>query len=359
VTVPLRSGGRGRPATAAFAVAAVLATAGCLAPPGGDGHYDVADDPAPLYATHSRDGTFFNPWHPFTPSVWKVLRFGLTRNPFDRSREPVLPVVANDGHDLSGAADPPRITWVGHATFAIHDGSDVVLTDPNFASRMVVVKRHTPPGIPIEAVPDEAIGVISHSHNDHLDAGSVDRLPASMHWFVPLGLGAWFRERGRTSVVELDWWQSAKQGRWTITCLPSQHWSRRLGMGTNTALWCSWLLDSGSTRYYFAGDTGYFQGFREYGRRFAPIDVAMLPIGAYEPRWFMREQHVNPAEAYRAFGELGARYMLPMHWGTFDLSFEPMDRPPSELMEAVDAAAGDRSRVRILAIGQTWEVPAR
>lgn len=339
-------------------LAAVLAS-GCLPYPADDGAYQVVDDPASLHAPHRRDGAFFCPWHPFSPSPLRALRFGLTRNPFDRSRPPVLPVVPNDGHDLAGDATPPRITWVGHATMAIHDGNDVVLTDPNFASRMFVVKRHTPPGIPVEAVPADAMGLISHSHNDHLDAGSVDALPATMHWFVPLGLADWFRERGRNNVVELDWWQSARNGRWTITCLPSQHWSRRLGMGTNAALWCSWLVDSGTTRYFFAGDTGYFHGFREYGRVFAPIDVAMMPIGAYEPRWFMREQHVNPAESWQAFGDLGARTMLPMHWGTFDLSFEPMDQPPKDLMAAVAATHGDPARVKLMAIGETWTVPPR
>jgi N-acyl-phosphatidylethanolamine-hydrolysing phospholipase D len=335
--------------------ALLLLHGGCLAYPLDRG-YVASDDTSLLYAPHEKDGRFFCPWHDFEPSVGRMLRLGLTKNPFDDGREPVLNVVANDGRSLSERAETPRITWVGHATLAIHDGDDVVLTDPNFADRMIVVKRRTPPGIPIEAVPHDAMAVISHNHNDHLDAGTVDALPATVRWFVPLGMATWFCDRGRPNVVELDWWQSSTQGRWTITCLPAQHWSRRVEMGTNAALWCSWLIDSGTKRYYFAGDTGYFHGFREFGRKFAPIDVAMLPIGAYEPRWFMRQQHVNPAEAYTAFRELGARYMIPMHWGTFNLSHEPMDRPPEELLEAVDAAGGERERVRILAIGESFEV---
>ena len=344
----------------AFSVALAVATAGCLPYPVVVSDRDpAAADPSLLYAPHTRDGRFFNPWHPFTPSFSRVVRLGLTKNPFDRSMPPVLPVVPNDGADLAGTAPSPGITWIGHATLAIHDGDDVVVTDPNFADHMFVVKRHTPPGVPIAAIPDDAMGVISHSHNDHLDAASVEALPASMHWFVPLGLAEWFRERGRDNVVELDWWQSATHGRWTITCLPAQHWSRRIEHAANRTLWCSWLFDSGSMRYYFAGDTGYFHGFREFGRKLAPIDVALLPIGAYEPRWFMAEQHVSPGEAYQAFVELGARYLIPMHWGTFNLSFEPMDLPPKELMAAVDAAGGDRERVRVLKIGETFDVPAR
>jgi len=343
-------------------LALAMCAAGCLSSPVSPeaaATDDGSDDPALLYAPHVRDGRFFNPWHPFTPSFLKMVRFGLTRNPFDTSAAPVLPVVANDGSDLSEPLPSPRITWIGHATMAIHDGSDVVVTDPNFATRMFVVGRRTPPGLPLESIPADAMGVISHAHNDHLDADSIEALPATMHWFVPLGLAAWFRDRGRNDVVELDWWQSATRGRWTVTCLPAQHWSRRIELATNSTLWCSWLIDSGTARYFFAGDTGYFQGFREYGKKLAPIDVALLPIGAYEPRWFMREQHINPAEAYRAFRELGARYLIPMHWGTFKLSFEPLDLPPKELLAAADAAGGDRDRVKVLGIGGSFDVPPR
>jgi L-ascorbate metabolism protein UlaG (beta-lactamase superfamily) len=221
-----------------------------------------------------------------------------------------------------------------------------------------VVGREQAPGVPIEAVPDHAFAVLSHNHYDHLDAWTVENLPGGVAWYVPLGMAEWFRERDVADVVELDWWQSVRRGRWEITCLPSQHWSRRIEQGTNEALWCAWLLDSGDHRYFFAGDTGWFHGFAEYGRLFPGIDVAMLPIGAYAPRWFMRPVHMNPAEAWQAFGELGARYMLPMHWGTFDLTDEPVDEAPRELRRAIDARGGDPSRVRWLAVGETWKVPA-
>jgi L-ascorbate metabolism protein UlaG (beta-lactamase superfamily) len=160
-------------------------------------------------------------------------------------------------------------------------------------------------------------------------------------------------------VVELDWWQSAERGRFTITCLPSQHWSRRIELGTNRSLWCTWLIDSGKRRYFFAGDTGYFAGFAEYGRRFGPIDVALLPIGAYEPRWFMRWQHMDPQEAVQAYRDLRANTMLGMHWGTFDLTDEPADLPPRELAVLVEQAQLDPQRVRSLAIGETWRAPER
>lgn len=316
-------------------------------------------DAASLYAPHRNDdGSFFIPWDSDPKSAWRILRWYLfDDNPYDKSREPRVKVVANDGLRLAGRVEQPEVTWVGHATFAVHDQDDVFLTDPHFTKRALIPARHTPPGVPIEAVPDDAFAVISHNHYDHLDAPTVTTLPETVQWFVPLGMAEWFRARDRPNVVELDWWESARRGRWEITCLPSQHWTRRIEQGTNAALWCAWLLDSGDTRYFFAGDTGYFHGFREFGRRYGTIDVAMLPIGAYEPRWFMRFQHMNPAEAYRAFLDLGARFMLGMHWGAFDLTDEPIDEAPKALARVLRERGGD-DRVHTLAVGETWPLPA-
>jgi N-acyl-phosphatidylethanolamine-hydrolysing phospholipase D len=303
-------------------------------------------------------GRFFIPWAEDPKSIWSVLRWKFfSRNPYDKGQPINVPVVPNDGAYLSGVEHSATVTWVGHATFAVHDREDVFLTDPHFSKRALIPKRKVEPGIPIEAVPADAFAVISHNHYDHLDAWSVEHLPDTMHWFVPMGLAEWFRGRSRERVIELDWWESATHGRWTITCLPSQHWSRRIEHGDNKTLWCSWLVDSGDYRYFFAGDTGYFHGFAEYGRLYGGIDVAMLPIGAYAPRWFMEWQHMDPADAYRAFIDLGARYLLPMHWGTFDLTDEPVDEPPRELERVLEAQGADVERVRTLAIGERWKVP--
>jgi len=280
-----------------------------------------------------------------------------TRNPWADVDEQPPPVVPNDGSDFERPQASAKLTWVGHATVAIHDGSDVLLTDPHFTERAAWPRRVVPPGLPIEAIPADAMAVVSHNHYDHLDEGTVEGLPETIAWFVPLGLGDWFRERGRNEVVELDWWETAKRGRWQITCLPSQHWSRRFGQGANETLWCSWLMDSGEYTYYFAGDTGYFGGFQEYGRRFSEIDVAILPIGAYEPRWFMGYQHMNPEETVRAFQDLGARYLIPMHWGTFELTHEPLQEPPLALERAIGAAGVEPDRAPILAIGEGWHLP--
>jgi len=290
--------------------------------------------------------------------VLDFLRWQLGANHYDKSKPLRVPIVANDGASLAGVEASASVTWVGHATVAVHDEADVFLTDPHFGPRALIPKRLEPPGIPIASVPPNAFAVLSHNHYDHLDAWTVEHLPASMHWFVPLGLAEWFRARGRENVVELDWWQSARYGRFTITCLPSQHWSRRLEQGTNESLWCAWLVDSGARRYFYAGDSGYFPGFAEFGRRFGPIDVALLPIGAYEPRWFMRYQHMNPAESYQAFLDLRAKYLIGVHWGTFDLTDEPADLAPHALAEAVAQAGGDASKALTLAIGERWHLPA-
>ena len=352
----------GLPRSAALAflllVTATVA-AGYVRDPGGLPAADMRDASS-LYAAHrDAEGSFFIPWANDPKSAWRVLQWWLfDANPYDKGRTPRVEVVANDGASLRGRANSAEITWVGHATFAIHDGDDVALTDPHFTERALIPARYTPPGIPVSSVPSDAFAVLSHNHYDHLDTDSVSLLPESVQWFVPLGMAEWFRARDRPDVVELDWWQSARRGRWQITCLPSQHWTRRIEQGTNEALWCAWLLDSGEHRYFFAGDTGYFHGFREFGRRFEGIDVAMLPIGAYEPRWFMRFQHMNPAEAYRAFLDLGARAMLGMHWGTFDLTDEPVDEAPKALARVLEEQGGD-PRVHTLAVGETWPLPPR
>ncbi len=327
---------------------------------GGQGVGEGGGAVTPLYAPHRDDDGYFNPWRRFArPSLWDMLVWKTSDNPYDEAGPLSIPRVANDGAYLAGEEHSATVTWVGHATFAVHDRDDVFLTDPHFSKRALIPARAVPPGLPVESIPADAFAIVSHNHYDHLDAETVEALPATVGWYVPKGLAGWFRERGRADVVELDWWESARRGRFTITCLPSQHWSRRIGQGENETLWCAWLVDSGDYRYFFAGDTGYFGGFAEFGRRFDPIDVAMLPIGAYAPRWFMAYQHMDPAEAYQAFLDLRAGTMLPMHWGTFDLTDEPLDLPPRELARIVAERSGGDDRIRVLAVGERWKVPER
>ncbi len=321
----------------------------------------AADEPdvRALYAPHRRGAAFFNPWAEMTTGFTDLLRWKLSVNEFAdaKQRAPSVPAVPNDGSTLLADLEDPSVTWIGHATALVEDEGDVWLTDPMFsASIFGFRKRLHPPGIPLDRIPAPKFVVVSHNHYDHLDAPTIEALPASTVMIVPLGLADWMHDEGREHVVELDWWQSTIVGDWTITCLPSQHWSLR-SIDRNETLWASWLVEGHGRRYYFAGDTGYFPGFAEYGRRFGPIDVALLPIGAYAPRWFMAYQHMDPAQAFTAFEELGARWMVPIHWGTFDLSDEPMDEPPRELARAAAPRPELAERIKVLAIGETFHLP--
>ncbi len=322
----------------------------------------VSLSPDSLSWPHGRPGAWFNPWWPNPGSVFNLLRWKLLyRNRYieARRRPPEVSVAADAGEGLAAPEPGASITWVGHCTFIVKEGDEAFMTDPHFGPRAFWPNRITPPGVPIEKAPPGAFCLLSHNHYDHMDAWTVDRLPAETPWYVPMGLGDWLRARGQRRVTEMDWGQTARHGRWKLTCLPVQHWSNRFGMGRDATLWCAWLIESAERRYFFGGDSGYFHGFAEFGRRFGPIDAAMLAIGAYAPRWMMRYPHMTPAEGYRAFRDLGARWMIPMHWGTFDLTDEPADEPPRALARAVSETGGDPAAVRVMATGERWRLEGR
>ena len=232
---------------------------------------------ATLRAAHFAQGRYFNPWG-VARLASSTSRGGssFSRNPYDKSGPPRVPSAANDGGALARPAARPEVTWVGHATFAVHDGGDVFLTDPHFGPRALVPRAAPAAGRPARGDSGERVGVLSHNHYDHLDA--LDRRAAAARrcaWLVPLGLGDWFRAarpRGRRT--------SSTGGRargrgFRITCLPAQHWSRRLAQTrTRRRSGAPGSSRRRSAAIFFAGDTGYFHGFAEYGRRFGPIDVA-------------------------------------------------------------------------------------
>jgi L-ascorbate metabolism protein UlaG (beta-lactamase superfamily) len=316
----------------------------------------VTDPVDTLRAPHFANGRFFNPWGVGKATFRDLVRWKLlSRNRYDKGRPPRVPRVANDGAALRRRADTPEATWVGHATFALQDGLEVLLTDPHFGPRALLPRRCEAPGLPLVAIPDRAVAVLSHNHYDHLDRWTLARLPKGIAWRVPLGLGQFVRRFGFADVEELDWWQSCECRGFRLTLLPAQHWSRRLSQPDETTLWGSWLIESLRMRTLFAGDSGYFRGFAEFGRRFPKLDLALLPTGAYEPRWFMKPVHMNPEEALAAFRDLGAAHMLPMHWGTFDLTDEPIDEADRVLERLLAAESpGFRRRVHRLAIGERF-----
>jgi L-ascorbate metabolism protein UlaG (beta-lactamase superfamily) len=258
------------------------------------------------------------------------------------------------------AADQTLITWVGHATYVIQIGGLTVLTDPVWSRRIPGVRpRLTPAGVDWLALPPVDAVLISHNHYDHLDGPSIRRLPRTTPLLVPANLAWWFRRRGFGDVTDLDWWESREivpDGGDPVRFdfVPAHHWSRRTLTDTNKSLWGGWMITAADgTSIYFAGDTGYGHWFAAIRERFPGIDLALLPVGAYEPQWFMQPMHLNPEEAVRACADVGARRMAPMHWGTFVLSAEPIMEPLERTVAAWAAARRPRADLWDLAIGET------
>ena len=275
-----------------------------------------------------------------------------------------------------------RATWLGHATFLLQIGSSTVLTDPIFSARaspfaFAGPARFLPAALSVAELPPVDAVVLSHDHYDHLDEGSVRalhaRFGAELTWVTPLGYADWFAAREIHRVVELDWWQSTDvriptggrageigeepEAVLRIDAAPAQHWTRR-GLGVNQRLWASFALRSGGRSVYFGGDSGYFEGYPDIGARLGPFDLVLMPIGAYEPRWFMRAAHMNPEEAVQAFRDLGETgAFIGMHWGTFRLTDEPPLEPPQRARAAWAKAGLPARTLCEPGIGGTVRIP--
>ena len=272
---------------------------------------------------------------------------------------------------MLAAAGPESLTWLGHACFLIRTAGFAILTDPflsDYASPLPGLgpKRYVPPGLAVEDLPDLDAVVISHNHYDHLDARSVEEISSKVRGaaaaVVPSGLGSFFASRRYSDVRELGWGEgtllrrspssSLSSSSVSLSCLPCIHFSGRTPLDRNATLWCSWSIVSPSLRLFFAGDTGYGPVFEDLGREHGPFDVALLPIGAYEPASIMRSVHLNPEEAVTAGRDLRASTLVAMHWGTIVLTDEPPFEPPARSR----AAAGyPDERAWVMKIGETRE----
>lgn len=306
--------------------------------------------------------------------VWRMMR---ERGPArDLAADAGAIPLARPGPLPPASPEATAVTWVGHATYVLRMGGMTVLTDPVWSRRIPgIAPRLTRVGVEWQDLPPVDAVVISHNHYDHLDAPTIRRLPRHTPVLVPAGLGRWFRRRGFTEVTELDWWQSYELGpiaeggrhapdRVRFDFVPAHHWSRRGLTDTCRTLWGGWIMTRGgaggaTTRIYFAGDTGYGHWFARIGARYPDIDLALMPIGAYAPRWFMRPMHVDPEEAVRACQDVGARRMATMHWGTFLLSAEPVTEPVARAVQAWADAGLPREDLWDLAVGETRELSAR
>jgi N-acyl-phosphatidylethanolamine-hydrolysing phospholipase D len=335
-------------------------------------------------AAPRRDGRFQNNYIDFVPRgfgalmKWKLdaLREGLP--PEAQTATPRL------GPDLDflrrnaavGIAMEPAATWIGHASVLVQLGGISLLTDPVFSERASPVsfagpRRQGPAGIAAVDLPRIDAVVISHNHYDHLDAASVKSLAVqpggSPLFIVPLGVKAWFTDAGIDRVVELDWWQSRRVGEVEVVLVPAQHWSGRSFSDRMETLWGGYAVFAPDFHLFFAGDTGYSKDFADIHARFAArhggagrgFDLALLPIGAYEPRWFMKEQHIDPAEAVQIHLDLAARRSIGIHWGTFSLTDEALDEPPRALETARRQRGLADDAFTVMAIGETRRFPRR
>ncbi|MDN7124643.1 MBL fold metallo-hydrolase [Pseudidiomarina sp. 1APP75-32.1] len=255
----------------------------------------------------------------------------------------------------------PQLTWLGHASFLLQYKSLNVLTDPILSERASPVsfagpERLTPAPLTAAELPPIDYVVISHNHYDHLDEETILALGDDVVYLVPLGLTEWFVAHGieASRVREFDWWQQASIGPLEITSTPSQHWSARSLWDKNDTLWTTWHIAIADWQVWFAGDTGYnAHQFKEIGERFPAIDLGLIPIGAYQPRWFMKPQHVNPAEALQMHLDIGARHSYAMHWGTYQLAAEGLAETHQDFTDALASAELENPGFTRIKIGET------
>jgi L-ascorbate metabolism protein UlaG (beta-lactamase superfamily) len=266
-----------------------------------------------------------------------------------RTGQTYKPVLARDGQ--------LGLTFIGHSSFFLQLGGKNVVIDPNFARWLFVLKRLRQPGVLVRDLPAMDLVLVTHAHFDHLHRASLRAIARATRRrrgsapgiIVPTHVRDLVSDLGFSKIVELDWWNSSEHGGLKITAVPSRHWGARVIKDAHRG-YGGYVLQGGQHSVYHAGDTAYFTGFREIGRRLHP-EVALLPIGAYNPPSF-RNVHTNPEDAVRAFRDLNSRWMVPMHYGTFRLSHEPVDEPLQLLDQAADEA-GVQDRVVVMQEGVT------
>jgi N-acyl-phosphatidylethanolamine-hydrolysing phospholipase D len=274
-----------------------------------------------------------------------------------------FPLAQNDPAFLKANRDKTALTWIGHATVLLQLKGKNILTDPHFSPRASPVQwagpeRVVAPGLSLEDLPPIDWVVISHDHYDSLDKPTIKNLyrregGKQTLFFVPLGLKAWFRDLGISRVVEMDWWSRHEENGLKIIAVPVQHWSKRSPFSRNTSLWAGWVIHADDFRFFFSGDTGYAPIFKEIGQKLGPFDLSAIPIGAYEPRWFMRYHHVTPEEALQIHLDLRSKKSVAIHWGTFMLTDEPLDEPPKRLVKALEEKNLSKDDFVVLEHGET------
>ncbi|HSD90297.1 MAG TPA: MBL fold metallo-hydrolase [Kofleriaceae bacterium] len=283
---------------------------------------------------------------------WKVLRRTDPRGDNFAELDAIRPGVREGGAQVLASGDAAAV-WIGHATYAFRLGGKLIVTDPVWSDKLSgVVQRLVPPGVALEAMPRVDVVLVTHDHRDHMDLPTLGKLGSDPLYIVPLGNGPRIAKLGHENIVELDWWQTHEVGQLQITLVPARHWSMREPWNKNDTLWGGYVIRGPEGTVYHSGDTAWGDHFAEIGQRLGVIDWAMLPIGAYSPRWFMETQHIDPIEAARGFAALGARNLLAMHWGTFRLTDEPIGEPPARIRAHWQEQGLADDRLWILDIGE-------
>jgi N-acyl-phosphatidylethanolamine-hydrolysing phospholipase D len=330
---------------------------------------NTPSEPQPLHhARRTASGTFENNYSNLPRgSVWKWRWERWTQGlPKPPANGYDFPMAHPDVAWLKANRSADTLTWIGHASALLQLNGVNILCDPIFSERASPVsfagpKRKTPPGLTLDQLPHIDVVLISHSHYDHLDKPSVEALNRQAggppRFIVPLGIKKWMNDAGITNVEELDWSDETHASGLDIWFVPSQHWSARTLFDRSETLWGGYVVKTpaGAAHpysFYFAGDTGYSPDFRDIGARFGGFDLALIPIGAYSPRWFMGQQHVDPEEAVRIFQDVHAKKAIGIHWGTFELADDPLDEPPRLLAEAVRKAGLPADAFTVLEHGQ-------
>lgn len=302
-------------------------------------------DPAKPHHTENGFQNIYKKFNKSFGELWRWKREGWAKD-IKGPEEYSFPLLKPDIETLYQVSKVPRVTWLGHATLLVQWKGKNILTDPHFTERASPVswagpKRAVSPPLSVKELPPIDVILISHDHYDSLDTETVLQL-SLFHpfakFFVPLGIGSWLKEKGLSAaqVEEMDWWDERTYKGLTVTATPVQHWCRRSPWDTNEKLWAGFAVKDESFNFYFAGDSGYVQHFKEIGNRLGPFDLAAIPIGAYEPRWFMGVAHMDPEESVKVHMDLKAKQSVAMHWGTFVLTDEPLDEPPKKLAKFLE-----------------------
>jgi L-ascorbate metabolism protein UlaG (beta-lactamase superfamily) len=289
------------------------------------------------FPKHFNGRRFYNPDAPQASGFLDVFRWKLRSRP-EKSPE-FISDVEQSTPPRRVEKDEVRITIVNHSTALIQERSIHILTDPIWSDRASPVswlgpKRHRKPGVQLDDLPDIDVVLISHNHYDHLDLRTLRQLTARgrSKFFVAAGVARVLRSKKIEPVYELDWGESVTTSGISIHCVPALHFSARGIFDRNRTLWCGYAIELPKRLVYFAGDTAFGSHFAQIRERFGAPHIALLPIGAYEPRWFMSPVHMGPEDAMRAHEVLGAKTSIAIHHGTFQLADDGIDTPTKELM---------------------------